>query len=554
MNHARRSLVAVSCLLGLLLVFLWPARPRSDGLVLVRVDKVQRRLPPSELVALMQVVQELDQAWLVRMPASALSRLVDTGVSHDVFDAVSPGEALFLVSTSDAGDLDALRRAGTVWPIDSFGSLLVARDEDVRERIPSHLRLKRLPDRIDVTPTFRIAGRSVAAPRLSIGGQLRAGSSIPQMVSQVSAQAMADTIRTLEGFQTRYASMPSCAAAGSWLLDSFSALGLQVRRDDFTFGAYNYSASNIVATLPGRTAPEQVVIVGAHYDSYSNDPTRLAPGADDNASGTAAVLELARVFSRYWFDFTIKFIAFSAEEWGLYGSKHYAQAAHAAGQNILAVVNLDMIGYPDRLPEDLDLIVNAKSEWLGNAFVAATTTYAPMPTLKIVNPSLTYSDHAPFWDQGYSALCGIEDASPTNPNYHKTYDTFATIDMDFETAAARASLATVATLAQPFLSPAPPVNVKVQGQVMGSVFMRARTGYVSWSAAPGAAGYYVYRSGTPHAGYQRLNRSPLTATSFADQFLPTGGTCYYVVTSVDGNGNEGNYSLEVALAGATGVR
>jgi hypothetical protein len=552
MIHARRSLIVASCLLSLLLMFLSPAAPLSDGTVLVRVDKLQHTLPPVDLVAQMEVIQEFEHAWLVRMPASVVPRLDEAGVSHDVFEPVPYGEVLFLVSTSNAAELEALKQVGAVWPIDANGSLLVTSDEEVRERVPSHLHLKRLPDRINVTPTFRIAGRSLAVPRATTTGWVRTGSSIPQMVNQVSAQAIADTIMKLESFQTRYASMPSCAAAGSWLFDSFSTLGLFVERDDFTFSSYN--TSNIVATLPGRTSPEQVVIVGAHYDSYSTDPARLAPGADDNGSGTAAVLELARVLSRYSFDFTVKFIAFSAEEWGLYGSKHYAQSARSAGQKILGVVNLDMIGYPDRLPEDLDVIVNANSEWLANAFVSATTTYAPMPTLKVVNASLTYSDHAPFWDQGYSALCGIEDANPTNPNYHKPYDTFSTINIDFETAVARASLAAVATLAQPFVSPQPPVNVKVQGQVIGSLFMRARTGYLSWTAVPGAAAYNVYRSTTSHASYQRINRTPVTAASFADRLLPVDGTYYYVVTSVDGNGNEGNYSQEVTLAGTTALR
>ncbi len=552
MIHPRRSLLAASCLLWLLPVLLSPAQPSFDDTVLVRVDKLQRALPPADLVAQMEVIQEFEHVWLVRMPASAVPRLEEAGVSHEVFEPVPYGEVLFLVSTLNQADVEALKQLGAVWPIDAYGSLLVTSDEEVRERVPSHLHLKRLPDRIDTRPTFRIAGRSLAVPRATATTRVRTGWPIAQMVSRVSAQAIADSIKKLESFETRYASMPGCAAAGSWLLDSFSAPGLFVERDDFTFATY--STSNIVATLPGRTSPEQVVIVGAHYDSSSNERTRLAPGADDNGSGTAAVLELARVLSQYSFDFTIKFIAFSAEEWGLYGSKHYAQSARSAGEKIIGVVNLDMVGYPNPVPEDLDLIVNGSSEWLASAFANAATAYAPMPTLKVVNPSLTYSDHSPFWDQGYSAVCGIEDASPTNPNYHKTTDTFSTINMDFETAVVRASLATVAVLAQPFVSPQPPADVKVLGQVIGSLFLRARTGYLSWSAAPGAAAYHVHRSTTSRGPYQRVTPTPVTVTAFTDRFLPADGSYYYVVTSVDGNGNEGNYSQEVILAGISARR
>jgi len=302
-----------------------------------------------------------------------------------------------------------------------------------------------------------------------------------------------------------------------------------------------------VATLPGRTSPDQIVVVGAHYDSTSNDATHLAPGADDNASGTAVVLELARVLGRYSFDFTIKFVAFSAEEWGLYGSKHFAQDARGAGQKIVAAVNLDMIAYADRLPEDLDLIVNAQSEWLANAFVSAAGAYAPLPTLKVVNASFTRSDHAPFWDQGYSAVCGIEDANPSNPNYHKPVDTFSTLNMEFATSVTRASLATIAALAQPFAMPQPPSTVTAGTQVVASLFMRAKTAYVSWTPASGAAAYNVYRGAISRGSYTRVNGTPITGTTFVDRLMPADAVYYYVVTSVDAKGNEGNYSAEAAL-------
>jgi len=551
MFQPRRPPAARGCLIALSLALL-SAWPSSEGSVLVRVDKVQPAAPPPALVASMRVLQEFEQAWLVRMPESDASRLADARVSHAVLQPVGDQDALFVVSTSAAADLEALKAVATVWRIDSAATLLVAKDDNVRERIAPRLHLKRLADASDLELTFRLAGRSAAVPRARATAYAPGTTRIPEMVSLVSAQTIGDTIKALESFQTRFATMPTCEAAGTWLRDSFTAFGLDAERDPFVFGSgVQYPAANVVATLGGRTAPDQVVIVAGHYDSTSNDASRLAPGADDNASGTAAVVELARVLSRYSFDYTIKFIAFSAEEWGLYGSRHYAQAAKSAGERIIGVVNLDMVGYTDRLPEDLDLIVNSRSEWLANTFASAAAAWAPMPTLKVVNASLTYSDHSPFWDQGYSALCGIEDANPSNPNYHRTYDTFSTLNMDFASAVARASLATIAMLAQPFATPAPPSAVTVQSQVLGTMFMRATTAYVTWSAVPGAASYNVYRTTTSRAGYVRTNRTPVTGTSFADRFLPAGVTYYYVVASVDGNGNEGNYSKEIALAATT---
>jgi Zn-dependent M28 family amino/carboxypeptidase len=204
-----------------------------------------------------------------------------------------------------------------------------------------------------------------------------------------------------------------------------------------------------VATLPGKIAPQRVVIICAHYDSTSNQSTTLAPGADDNASGTAAVMEIARVLANTSFDYTIKFICFSAEEWGLYGSKHYAQEAKSREEKIMGVINLDMIGYADLMPEDLDVFVNQTSEWLANRHIIMGKLYGPLDILKTINPSMKSSDHSAFWDQGYNAMLGIEDYGLKNPYYHKTTDTFDTLNMDFATSVTKIALTVVADLAQP---------------------------------------------------------------------------------------------------------
>jgi Zn-dependent M28 family amino/carboxypeptidase len=117
----------------------------------------------------------------------------------------------------------------------------------------------------------------------------------------------------------------------------FESLGLTTSLDAFSYSSSTYY--NVVGELTGVTNPDEIYIIGAHYDSVDN------PGADDNASGTAAVMEAARVLSNYQFDATIRFITFDREEQGLYGSSAYAAAAALAGENILGMVNLDMIAY-----------------------------------------------------------------------------------------------------------------------------------------------------------------------------------------------------------------
>jgi Zn-dependent M28 family amino/carboxypeptidase len=115
----------------------------------------------------------------------------------------------------------------------------------------------------------------------------------------------------------------------------------------------------------------------------------------------------------------------------------------------MGVINMDMIAYADRLPEDLDLVVNLRSEWLANRFSICASIYTPLDLLKVVNANFRYSDHSSFWDQGYSAVCGIEDSIVTNPYYHKTTDTYSTLNMDFAASVTKIALAVAAGLAQP---------------------------------------------------------------------------------------------------------
>jgi Zn-dependent M28 family amino/carboxypeptidase len=272
------------------------------------------------------------------------------------------------------------------------------------------------------------------------------------LVGRVSTAALAANILTLQNFQTRYASYPGCEQAGDYLYAYFLALGLPTEFDPFTFSS-NRSSRNVIAMLPGKASPEYVVILCAHYDSTTGSTTgpTTAPGADDNASGTAAVMEIARLLAGRSFDFTIKFICFSAEEWGLYGSKHYAQEARNAGEKILGVLNMDMIAYADALPKDLDLFVNPASEWLANWFVLCARQYVAIDLARSVDPSMRASDHSPFWDQGFSALLAIEDYSVRNPYYHKTTDLITTLNLDFATAVTKIVLAVASGLAQPGL-------------------------------------------------------------------------------------------------------
>jgi len=210
---------------------------------------------------------------------------------------------------------------------------------------------------------------------------------------------------------------------------------------------------NVEGVLPGVDIPDEIYLICAHHDDISEDPLYNAPGADDNGSGTAAVLEAARILSDYQFHRTIKFVTFSGEEQGLIGSEAYASKAESLGHNIMGVVNLDMIGYLDDANHDLDVYCDLGSEWLADTILQFSSAYVPgLIPYKVVDPSFNRSDHASFWNEGYSALLHIERAGTNwNPYYHSTGDTVGTLDLPYVTEMVQLGLASMAELAEPYV-------------------------------------------------------------------------------------------------------
>ncbi len=260
---------------------------------------------------------------------------------------------------------------------------------------------------------------------------------------------------------------PGNQEARLYLIDAFEAMGLTVSVQ----GDY----MNVVGELTGTTTPETIYVIGAHYDHLEGD----RPGGDDNASGTAGVLEAARVLSRYRFESTIRFIGFNAEEDGLAGSKDYVNGhVLPAGENIAGMINLDMILRPgsDVDPHTIiDAEVEAKADhppsvaW-GAAFLQAAADHVPA---LIVNDTLidteSTSDNDPFRDAGFPAILVIENSLPdfwdANMHYHTSEDasdrlandsgspTGVTYDYAFATEVTRAAVALIAQEAVPVSDP-----------------------------------------------------------------------------------------------------
>jgi hypothetical protein len=269
---------------------------------------------------------------------------------------------------------------------------------------------------------------------------------IEEIISKVSLMEVENYITDLQNFQTRYGYTTECNQSAQYIFDEFASYPeITVENDYFVYNSY--LVRNVIATLPGMNeSDETVYVVGGHYDSTSNtDRWNNAPGADDDASGTAVALEAARVLSDYRFNSTIKFAAWTVEEMGLIGSARWVKNAATSGMDIGAYLNFDMIGYDPLNEMGLDIGYNDDSIWLANEMVSINENYTI--GLNITTGSGGgASDHASFWQWGYTAVECIESNFNT-PNYHTINDTVDKLNMDFDTKVTKLGIATLAKLA-----------------------------------------------------------------------------------------------------------
>jgi len=207
------------------------------------------------------------------------------------------------------------------------------------------------------------------------------------------------------------------------------------------------SERNVYAVQPGTLYPNKQYIICAHYDDMPSGT--LAPGADDNASGTAAVLEAARILSQYVSDYTIIYALWDEEEQGLVGSYDYAAQASSNGDSIMGVINLDMISWDSNNNNVADIHTRSvgTSIYLKDKMVEVNNVYALGLVMDIQNPGQTYSDHASFWTFNYGAILLIEDGSDFNAYYHTTSDRYTHFNLPYYLKMSKASFGTLATIA-----------------------------------------------------------------------------------------------------------
>ncbi|MCA0132583.1 M28 family peptidase [Winogradskyella alexanderae] len=292
-------------------------------------------------------------------------------------------------------------------------------------------------------------------------------------------------------------------------LEAFPNLTVEVQN-------FNTTGKNVIATQLGSTNPDDIYIICAHYDSVTTFC------ADDNATGVAAVIEIARILSRQCTDNTIVYALWDEEEIGLLGANFYAQqAADETGgntrDNILGVVNMDMIGYDGDAPgtagdNDFDIDVRniANSLMIKDDLLDILNTYTFDLNPIVVDPGTTFSDHSTFWNQGYSAVLVGEswETNDQTPNYHTSNDRAADIDFPYMTELTKLVLAYTAT--------------KASLAALDNTVTENPTDLVS-NEATGPYQWYNCDTGTPINGATSQSFTPISDGNYAVEV--SNGSC-----------------------------
>lgn len=248
------------------------------------------------------------------------------------------------------------------------------------------------------------------------------------LLAALSPEDFLRTLTSLATSSTRHSLSAGFRQAADSLAATLTGRGFAVTRPAISVGSG--SSSNVVAELPGSGAgARSVVVLTAHLDSVNlaGGPSAPAPGADDNGSGSAGVVEMARVLSGRSWRHDLRVILFGGEEQGLHGSRQYVAGLPAAERaRIRAVLNLDMVGRLNTAAPTVLLEGAPRSAALINDLATAAAAASSLTVETSLNPFA--SDHVPFLDAGIPAVLTIEGADSANTDIHSDRDVLATVD------------------------------------------------------------------------------------------------------------------------------
>lgn len=263
----------------------------------------------------------------------------------------------------------------------------------------------------------------------------------------VDKERLRRTLVEIVGERNPFSAQGHLAQVESFIEAELGSYGITVESDDFAYRGRTFR--NIIGQI-GNPGADSLVILGAHFDAVEG-----APGADDNGSGVAVLLEAARVLAQVPLHSRVLICAFNLEELNMIGSTHLAEKLRTAGTRVEAMISLEMVGYVDSQPggqrypaglrwfypdrgDFIGIIGNFKSTSLLRRVAGEMRRVAGLPveTLTVPGkgeliPAVRLSDHAPFWDAGYPALMITDTAMFRNPHYHTAGDALDTLNVEF---------------------------------------------------------------------------------------------------------------------------
>lgn len=404
---------------------------------LLRVDLEGISL--NALIAEVDVVMDLGDAVLVRGDGADLESL---GLSWEVLDPDPEGNDYYVVYARVGDNLPGIAAVCDILHLEE--NLAVVRTDPESAVLIAGLGF-------EIAKVFMDPMKPVPESRFLLEGVKTVHPEIQDMVDAVDTNNLENLAADLVdagGYNTRKSTTAGGEWAAQYIYDAFVSYGIQ----DVSFHDFDANADNVVAVIPGTVFPENIIVLGGHYDSLTMFAS-TAPGADDNASGTIAVMEAARILSNYSFENTVVFITFASEEFGLFGSNAYARDASNRGDNILAMLNVDMIGYlAAGDTQDVDIIAGSGSSGLRELAFWATEQYVPgFPAIVGSGVIGGSSDYASFTKYGYPAIWFFEDVAQDSPYIHTVNDTIGQSLNSFELATncTKSIMATLASLAEP---------------------------------------------------------------------------------------------------------
>lgn len=290
---------------------------------------------------------------------------------------------------------------------------------------------------------------------------------VRNVVAQSSTNRIFEYEKTLFDFDSKHISRPGNKLASEYLFSLYKSFGYEPEYQWFEpRGALGGKTANVVAKLTGTENPELVYVVGSHYDSVA-----VGPGADDDTSGTAALLEAARVLAKHPQPATIIFASFTGEEAGLLGSREFVRLAQANKLQIVGALNNDMIGWAN--DNRLDNTIRYSNDGIRDVQHAAAMQFTRLITY---DARWHRGTDATAFFEAYGDIVGGIGSYPVlgNPHYHQPHDWLEGINHQLITETSKTTVATLMLLAS---SPARLKDLKV-------VSYNGKTAELSWAAAP----------------------------------------------------------------------